>query len=185
MYYANINSKGQLIGIGKCMLDTDEFESTNVQNIEVSEEYYNNYIQYGEDYYTCQEGEIVLNPEYETKKLQETKENKIIENNIARDEALMKGILYNNIIFDSDTDQKANILGAVLQMSDTDTIPWFGMNNDCLICTKQDLLNIGGLITTLHSFVWNRNAEIKTAINEAQTIEEINNIEIDYSEEAL
>lgn len=180
MYYANINSKGQLIGMGKCMLDTDEFGSKNVQNIEVSEEYYNNYVQYGEDYYTYQNGEIVLNPEYNAKKLQEAKENKILENDITRDEALIKGILYNNILFDSDTDQKANILGAVLQMSDTGTIPWFGMNNDCLICTKQDLLNIGGLITALHSFCWTKNAEIKEQIKNASTIEEVNNIEIDY-----
>lgn len=117
----------------------------------------------------------IITPDIET-----AKQDKIFENDTARDITLNQGVLYNNILFDSDTDQKANILGAVLQMSDTDTIPWFGMNNDCLVCTKQDLLNIGGLITTLHSFVWNKNAEIKTAINEAQTIEEINNIEIDY-----
>lgn len=120
-------------------------------------------------------------PHYtEEEKLELAKQNKIYENDIIRDEALNQGVTYQNILFDSDTDQKANLLGAVLQMSDTDTIEWYGMNNDSLACTKQDLLNIGSLITQLHSFCWTRNAEIKQAISEAQTIEEVNNITIDY-----
>lgn len=115
--------------------------------------------------------------------LERAKDKKILQNDTIRDTVLNQGVTYNNILFDSDTDQKANILGAVLQMSDTDTIPWFGMNNDCLICTKQDLLNIGGLITELHSFCWNKNAEIKEAIKDAETIEEVEAININYKEE--
>lgn len=118
--------------------------------------------------------------EADARELENAKQQKIYENDTARDSALNQGVTYNNILFDSDTDQKANLLGAVLQMSDTDTIEWFGMNNDSLVCTKQDLLNIGSLITQLHSFCWTRNAEIKQAISEAQTIEEVNNITIDY-----
>lgn len=115
--------------------------------------------------------------------LENAKQAKINENDIARDIALNQGVTYQNILFDSDTDQKANLMGAIFQMSDADTIPWFGMNNDCLICTKEDLLNIGGLITQLHSFCWNKNAEIKNAINEAETIKEVENIKIDYKGE--
>lgn len=108
------------------------------------------------------------------------KEFKIQENDNARDIALNQGVIYQGILFDSDTDQKANLLGAVLQMSDEDTIEWYGMNNNVLVCTKQDLLNIGGLITQLHTFCWTKNAEIKNEISEAATIEEVENIEIDY-----
>lgn len=113
-------------------------------------------------------------------KLEIAKFNKIQENDFIRDNALISGVTYNNILFDSDTDQKINLLATVSMMNDTDTIEWFGMNNDSLVCTKQDLLNIGGLITQLHSFVWNKNAEIKTEINEASTIQEVENIIIDY-----
>lgn len=120
-------------------------------------------------------------PHYTDKqKLENAKNTKTQDNDLLRDEALNRGVTYNNILFDSDTDQKANILGAVLQMSDTDSIPWFGMNNDSLVCTKQDLLNIGGLITALHSFCWTKNAEIKEQIKKAETIEEVENIEVDY-----
>ena len=72
-------------------------------------------------------------------------------------------------MFDSDTDQKVNLLATVTAMADEDTIVWFGMDNKPLKCTKLDLINIGGLITALHSFCWNKNAEIKEQINEAQT----------------
>lgn len=138
-------------------------------------------IDYEQGKYIVVDGELVLNSEWDNINLQNAKKVKIQQNDSIRDNALVSGVTYNNILFDSDTDQKANILGAVLQMSDTDTIEWFGMNNDSLICTKQDLINIGGLITELHSFVWNKNAQIKELINNAQTIEEVNAIEIDYN----
>lgn len=155
------------------------------ENEQALTRFYNNVLQLPPDYdeikYIVVNGELVINPEYEKEKLEIAKLNKIQENDSVRDNALISGVTYQNILFDSDTDQKANILGAVLQMSDTDTIEWFGMNNDSLICTKQDLINIGGLITELHSFVWNKNAQIKELINNAQTIEEVNAIEIDYN----
>lgn len=120
-------------------------------------------------------------PHYtDAEKLEQAKQEKIAENDTARDEALNSGVTYQGILFDSDTDQKVNLLATVSMMSDTDTITWFGMDNQPLECTKEDLLNIGGLITQLHSFCWNKNAEIKTAINEASAIEEVENIKIDY-----
>lgn len=180
-YYAQINSKNELHSIDGSQIVSDEYNSTDVQNIEVAEEYYNNWLNFGKDYYIYDNNKIVLNPEYESIKLQEAKEIKIQENDSIRDNALISGVTYNNILFDSDTDQKINLLATVSMMNDTDTIEWFGMNNDSLICTKQDLINIGGLITELHSFVWNKNAQIKELINNAQTIEEVEVIEIDYN----
>ena len=113
-------------------------------------------------------------------KFQEAKEQKIQENDIRRDEALNQGVTYKNVLFDSDTDQKVNLLAIVSTMSDDDTIIWFGMDNQPLECTKQDLINIGGLITQLHNFCWNKNALIKVEINNAQAAEEVEEIEIDY-----
>lgn len=109
------------------------------------------------------------------------KESKIQQNDQARDEALLQGVTYREVLFDSDTDQKVNLLATVTTMGDEDTIVWFGMDNQPLLCTKLDLINIGGLITQLHSFCWNKNAEIKAEINYATTIEEVEAIEIDYT----
>ena len=127
------------------------------------------------------DGQLVLNPEYDDLMLERAKNNKIGENDTARDNALLQGVVYQDVLFDSDTDQKVNLLAIVSTMDDEDTITWFGMDNVPLECTKQDLINIGGLITMLHSFCWNQNAVIKQAINEAETVVEVEAIEIDYT----
>lgn len=66
MFYANINSHNELAEIGLCQMTADSYGSENVQNIEVSEEIYNNAQQYGINYYKYDNGNIVLNPNYET-----------------------------------------------------------------------------------------------------------------------
>jgi hypothetical protein len=120
-------------------------------------------------------------PHYtEEEKLQIAKEDKIALNDELRDTALLGGVEYQGVLFDSDTDQKINLLATVNIMSDTDTVVWYGMDNQGLLCTKTDLLAIGGLITELHSFCWQNNAYIKEQINQAETIEELEQIEINY-----
>ena len=69
-YYAQINSKSNLIEIDTSELVEDEYGSTDVLNIEVSEEIYNNAKQYGSNYYVYSNGEIVLNPNYENEQAQ-------------------------------------------------------------------------------------------------------------------
>ena len=152
-YYKYINSKNEQCGYGIDLIVVDEYGSTDVQNIEVSEEEYNLY---------------------------KLKQDKIMLNDELRDNALLGGVTYQNVLFDSDTDQKINLLATVNMMSDTDTITWFGMDNTALLCTKADLMAIGGLITELHSFCWQNNAYIKEQINQAETIEELEQIEINY-----
>lgn len=117
----------------------------------------------------------------ENDKFQIAKENKILLNDELRDSALLGGVTYQNVLFDSDTDQKVNLLATVGMMSDEDTITWYGMDNQGLLCTKADLMAIGGLITELHSYCWGMNAYIKEQISEAQTLEELDNIEINYA----
>lgn len=116
-------------------------------------------------------------------KLADAKQVKVSENDTARDEALNGGVTYKGVLFDSDTDQKVNLLATVGSMSDEATVVWFGMDNTPLVCTKEDLTNIGGLITQLHTFCWTKNAEIKAEIGYASTIEEVEAIEIDYTME--
>lgn len=113
-------------------------------------------------------------------KLNISKKNKIAENDKKRNEALNQGVEYKNVLFDSDTDQKVNLIAMVETMDESQTIIWFGKDNQPLECNKQDLINIGGLITQLHSFCWGRNYEIKEAISACQTIEEVEAIEISY-----
>ena len=73
-YYANINSLGELQEISISLMIKDMYGSNDVQNIEVSEEVYNNAKEYGDNYYTYDEGEIVLNPNYEQEQEQKERE---------------------------------------------------------------------------------------------------------------
>lgn len=116
----------------------------------------------------------------DTELLEQAKQDKIALNDSLRDTALLSGVEYQNVLFDSDTDQKVNLLATVSSMPDDKTVIWFGMDNQGLLCTKADLYAIGGLITELHSYCWNMNAYIKEQISEAQTIEELEEININY-----
>ena len=91
--------------------------------------------------------------------------------------------MYQNILFDSDTDQKVNLMAMVDMMNENDTIIWLGKENHPLNCTKQDLLNIGNLIVQLTSAIWGSeglNQYYINAINNCSTVEAVNNIVIDY-----
>lgn len=149
--------------------------NSDYECIEVSQEVYDDY----EDY-IYSDGEIILNPELDRIRLDKVKADKIALNDELRDKALLCGVEYQGVLFDSDTDQKVNLLATVGMMSDTDTVVWYGMDNQGLLCTKADLMAIGGLITELHSFCWQNNAYIKEQINQAESIEELEKIKINY-----
>lgn len=168
-YYAFIIDN-EINGKGQCHCTAD-----NLECIEISEDIYNNLEQY-----IYNGSEIVLNPDYDKILLDKAKAEKIALNDELRDTALLSGVTYQNVLFDSDTDQKVNLLATVSNMVETDTILWYGMDNKGLLCTKADLMAIGGLITELHSFCWNMNAHIKEQIEGAETIEELERIEISY-----
>lgn len=172
MYYAIIVNN-ELNGKGQC-----ECYGEDIFSIEITKDVYDNLEQY-----IYSNGEIIVNPEWDSIQLDKAKQQRIAENDELRDTALLGGVTYQNVLFDSDTDQKINLLATVGMMSDTDTVVWYGMDNKGLLCTKNDLLAIGQLITELHSFCWNNNAYIKEQIEDAETIEELNNIKINYEKE--
>ena len=149
----------------------------NVICIEVTEEIYNNYKKY-----IYSDGQIVINPDWDNIQLEKAKTDKITLNDELRDMALVSGVTYKDVLFDSDTDQKVNLLATVNILPDGDSIVWYGMDNKGLLCNKEDLMNIGYLITQLHTYCWTHNAEIKQAIEQATTLEELEGIEINYDE---
>lgn len=128
--------------------------------------------------------DISQTPEYLAEKLSEAKCQKLTENQQKRDEKLIAGVIYQNVLFDSDDAQLINIIGNTQLMSDEDTINWRGFDGVTkLVCTKIDLYNIGNLIRDLRSNIWDsKNPQIIELINAAQTIDELEQIIIDYSE---
>lgn len=119
--------------------------------------------------------------------LEQAKEDKLKENETIREQFLVSGVIYKDILWDSDLEQKLNISVQVANMSDEDTVTWVAMDGvTSLECSKLDLLNIGALLTQMTAYVWQyKNPEIKTAIANAQTMEELEAIEIVYSLEEI
>ena len=169
-YYAQVDTRCNELykAQAKCLSDF-------IINIEITKEVYENF-----EKYIYENGKIVINPEYSAIELQNKKEEIVEKNDRLRDEKLLEGVEYNNVLFDSDTDQKANLLATYQMMSDEDTITWYGKDNNALLCTKQDLVAIGKLIVQLHSYCWNMNAYVKEQIENATTLEELSNIVVVY-----
>lgn len=112
--------------------------------------------------------------------LNREKSKKLKLNSELRDAALLRGVEYNGILFDSDTDQKVNLMSTVAFMDDNETMVWYGRDGSGLNCSKDDLKMIGNTIKGLTAYCWDKNSEIVKAINSAKTIEELNNISIEY-----
>ena len=169
-YYAQVDTRSNELykAHAKCLSDF-------IINIEITKEVYDNF-----EKYIYENGKVVINPEYSAIELQNKKEEIVEKNDRLRDEKLLEGVEYNNVLFDSDTDQKANLLATYQMMSDEDTITWYGKDNKALLCTKQDLVAIGKLIVQLHSYCWNMNAYVKEQIENAGTLEDLLKIEVVY-----
>ena len=115
-------------------------------------------------------------------KLEQAKQAKLQENKTIREQFLVSGVEYKDILWDSDIEQKLNISVQVASMGDEDIVTWVAMDGvTSLECTKADLMAIGQLLTQMTAYVWQyKNPMIKTAIAEAETIEEVESIEIVY-----
>ena len=132
------------------------------------------------------DGEVVdrsQDADYIAEQLAKAKADKLQENTTKRDARLIAGVSYKDILFDSDQDQKINLSAIASTMSDTDTITWYGKDGvSSLSCTKTDIEAIGKLIIALTQNVWgNLNPTYIDKINACKTIEELNEIEIDYA----
>jgi len=139
-------------------------------------------INYQENSKTINELLVWLETEeaYNARKLNQKKEEKFKENEIKRDTFLSTVVYYKELTWDSDIDQKINLEYAIQNYSEP--IRWFasdGMSN--ILATKEDLQAILGLLVEKTTYVWQiKNPEIKTAITNAKTIEEVNAIVIFY-----
>lgn len=171
-YYAFIKDN-KIDGIGQCKCISEGFK-----NLEITQEQFENI-----DKYIYQYGILIPDPNYYKKQVEKLRQEKYLENEKIRDNFLISGVLYKEVLFDSDLEQKLNINFQVNAMSEEDTVVWVGKDGiTSLECTREDLYNIGMLLVKMTTYVWQyRNPEIKLAIQNATTIEELNEIEIKYS----
>lgn len=127
--------------------------------------------------------DITTTPEYIAKELEKAKNLKIEENTKKRDERLRSGVEYKGVMFDSDTDSKVNIMGAISTLPDEAIVGWNSMDNQTITLTKAELAELGGLLVKLTSVIWGEgglNIQYLKAINSAKNLQELESIKINY-----
>ena len=127
---------------------------------------------------------IVKNLNYENEQLILAKNLKYSENEKLREEFFLQGVVYKNINFEMDLEQRQNLDYYSRKMinENIETVKWFASDGvSYLDCTVEDLLNIGALIENKIAYVWQiQNPKIKNLINNAKTLDELNQIQIKY-----
>ena len=106
--------------------------------------------------------------------LQEAKDNKIVEIQTAKETDLYLNVSYNNKDFISSEKAVSNMTGAIIL--NQDSYNWLDANGNSITMTVNDLRNLIGIIATQRSLIYNKEALKIKAVNDAQTPEEVNNI---------
>jgi len=106
--------------------------------------------------------------------LQNAKDNKIAEIQTAKEIDLYLNVSYNNKDFISSEKAVNNMTGAIIL--NQDSYNWLDANGNPNIMTVNDLKGLVGIIATQRSLIYNKEALKIKAVNDAQTIEDINNI---------
>ena len=106
--------------------------------------------------------------------MQKAKNNKIAEIQAAKEINLYLNVSYNNKDFISSEKAVSSMNGAIIL--NRDSYNWLDVNGNPNIMTVNDLRNLIGIIATQRSLIYNKEALKIKAVNDAQTIEEVNNI---------
>ena len=133
-----------------------------------------------------QDGQPVKNPDYESEQLEKAKVAKLAENKSAYESALKSGITYKGELFDCDTLAAVRIMGQMIAtqsqaIAEESTIEWFDYNYKPVTLSISEFIEFAGLVTLNTRRIETLNCSFNTAIEAAQTMEELESIEIDYT----
>lgn len=135
-----------------------------------------------------QNGVPIKNPNYAAEQLEVEKAKRLEENKEAYNAALKAGVTYKNALFDCDTLAAVRVMGQMAAMqamaiSEEPTIDWFDYDYQPVTLTTEEFLELAGLITLNTRRIETLNCGFNTAISGAESIEELEAINISYSAE--
>lgn len=138
-----------------------------------------------EDNYILENGSYVKqDSEYSEKKLAETKLAKHAENIVKAKAAIENGyVVYKEAQFETNSQTVGDLTAAMLLMQATeqDTYFWLSKDDKEVTLNVSDFAALGALIAGFKSTVWNEKyLGYKSMIEQAETVEELGLIEIDY-----
>ncbi len=135
-----------------------------------------------------QNGAPVKNPNYAAEQLEAEKAKRLEENKEAYNAALKAGVTYKNALFDCDTLAAVRVMGQMAAMqamaiSEEPTIDWFDYDYQPVTLTTEEFLELAGLITLNTRRIETLNCGFNTAISGAESLAELEAINISYSAE--
>lgn len=138
-----------------------------------------------EDNYILENGVYVKQDnEYFEKKLAELKAQKNTENTAKAKEAIENGyVVFKDAEFETNAQTVGDLTATMLlmQASGMETYTWLSKDDKEVDLTIEDFGTLGGLIAQYKGDIWqNKYVGFKSAIERAETIEEVEEINIDY-----
>ena len=135
-----------------------------------------------------QNGVPIKNPNYAAEQLEVEKAKRLEENKEAYNAALKAGVTYKNALFDCDTLAAVRVMGQMAAMqamavSEEPTIDWFDYDYQPVTLTTEEFLELAGLITLNTRRIETLNCGFNTAISGAESLAELEAINISYSAE--
>ena len=135
-----------------------------------------------------QNGAPVKNPKYSAEQLEAEKAKRLEENKEAYNAALKAGVTYKNALCDCDTLAAVRVMGQMAAMqamaiSEEPTIDWFDYDYQPVTLTTEEFLELAGLITLNTRRIETLNCGFNTAISGAESLAELEAINISYSAE--
>lgn len=178
-YYLEIRNN-EIKGRCQCVCSGE-----NVTCVEVTEEIYNNCFTYGYDFYSFINGEIIESPDYAAQQLELKRADKL-------EEALTKAYEYEqtgtvefkNCEFEMSIANRNNLRDTVEALSalEQTATTWNDKNDELVVLTLEDIQYIRlNLILGAIQKLWIEDyPAYKQQILEAETMEQLEEIEIDY-----
>ncbi|HIU86875.1 TPA: DUF4376 domain-containing protein [Candidatus Spyradomonas excrementavium] len=133
-------------------------------------------------------GEFVFKEDIQSELFAEAKAKRLEENKEAYNAALKAGVTYKNALFDCDTLAAVRVMGQMAAMqamaiSEEPTIDWFDYDYQPVTLTTEEFLELAGLITLNTRRIETLNCGFNTAISGAESLAELEAINISYSAE--
>ena len=131
-------------------------------------------------------GEFVFKEDIQSELFAEAKAKRLEENKEAYNAALKAGVTYKNALFDCDTLAAVRVMGQMAAMqamaiSEEPTIDWFDYDYQPVTLTTEEFLELAGLITLNTRRIETLNCGFNTAISGAESLAELEAINISYS----
>lgn len=173
-YYIENNNK-------ICLFDTDRFKLENT--LQIMPQYKNLSVRETEKEIIEHNGEFVFADDIQTELFIQAKESKISQINESKEQAFKSGIIFKNEHFDCDDraqDRTGNRL-LLLQAMPVETLEWLDYNYKPVVLTSAEFQQLCAAIFERIQFIEFKTGELFDAVNAAQTLEELEAVEINFT----